>query len=147
MADLLFILCRFSCFAYVETTTMLLVWSNLNQSNRRSMILPPLGSVLCFENSPHLNASQFFWFRCLPTYLWSWNKKYFLPEVLHLLPNGLSFLPWKCQPYPLSVPETNIIKSFYAAQNDTMLKRACIIWSDKRQVQVADIKQISAMLK
>ena len=35
-ANLLFILCGFSCFAYVEWKTALLVWSNTNQSYKRS---------------------------------------------------------------------------------------------------------------
>ena len=50
MADLQFILLWFSCFAYVEWTTVLLVWSNPNQSNRRSAVqwyFPPVVSVLC----------------------------------------------------------------------------------------------------
>ena len=34
----LFILCGFSCIAYVEWKTLLLAWSNLNQSNSRSSI-------------------------------------------------------------------------------------------------------------
>ena len=38
LADLLFILFGFSCFAYVEWTTVLLVWSNSNQTNRRSAV-------------------------------------------------------------------------------------------------------------
>ena len=49
-ADLLYILFWFSCFAYVEWTTVLLVWSNPNQSNRRSAVqwyFPPVVSVLC----------------------------------------------------------------------------------------------------
>ena len=37
-ADLLFILCRFSCFAYVEWTTFSLPWSNPNQLNRSSAV-------------------------------------------------------------------------------------------------------------
>ena len=49
MADLLFILFGFSCFAYVEWTTILLVWSNPNQSSRSSGVqwyFPPMASVL-----------------------------------------------------------------------------------------------------
>ena len=38
-ADLLFILFALRCFANVEWTTVLLVWSNPNQSNRRSAVL------------------------------------------------------------------------------------------------------------
>ena len=34
----LFIFFGFSCFAYVELVTYLLVWSNPNQSNRRSAV-------------------------------------------------------------------------------------------------------------
>ena len=44
-ANLLFIFIGFSCFTYVELATDLLVWSNLNQSNRRSshiVILSPM---------------------------------------------------------------------------------------------------------
>ena len=39
MADFLFQLFWFSCFAYVELTTDLLVWLNQNQSNRKSAVL------------------------------------------------------------------------------------------------------------
>ena len=43
MADLQFILFGFSCFAYVERISLLLVWSNPNRSNRRSaVILTPM---------------------------------------------------------------------------------------------------------
>ena len=38
MADLLFILFGYSCFAYVEWTTILLVWSNPNQSKSKSAV-------------------------------------------------------------------------------------------------------------
>ena len=38
MADLLLILFGFSCFAYAEWTTVLLLLSNPNQSNRRSAV-------------------------------------------------------------------------------------------------------------
>ena len=37
MADVLFIFCGFNSFAFVEWTTVLLVWSIPNQSNRRSV--------------------------------------------------------------------------------------------------------------
>ena len=50
MADLLFILFGFSCFAFVGLVTALHVWSYPNQSNTRStscsVILPHLVSVL-----------------------------------------------------------------------------------------------------
>ena len=39
MADILFILFGFSCFAYIELASALLVWLNPNQSNRRSVVL------------------------------------------------------------------------------------------------------------
>ena len=44
MADLLFIMFGFSCFAYVELTSALLVWTNPNKSNRKSAV--PMVSVL-----------------------------------------------------------------------------------------------------
>ena len=51
--DLLF-LSGFSCFAFVELTTVLLVWSNPNLSNRRSIILTLKlvfsGSSICFDS-------------------------------------------------------------------------------------------------
>ena len=38
ITDLLFILYGFSCFAHVKLVSALLVWLNLNQSNRRSVV-------------------------------------------------------------------------------------------------------------
>ena len=51
MADLRFIFFGFGCFAFVEIATVLLVWSNPNQSNRTAVgtviLRPPMASVLC----------------------------------------------------------------------------------------------------
>ena len=54
MADLIFILFGFTCFAYVELATALLVWSNPIQSNRRPSVqlyFPLWCSVLSFDLS------------------------------------------------------------------------------------------------
>ena len=49
-AGLLFILFGFSCFAYVELETVLLVWS-VKQEISRTVILSPRVSVLCLGTS------------------------------------------------------------------------------------------------
>ena len=55
-ADLLFILCRFSCLAYVEWTTFSLPWSNPNQLNRRSAVLEWFSFWWVFSGNVYLAA-------------------------------------------------------------------------------------------
>ena len=45
-ANLLFILFVFSCIGYIELATKFIVWSNPNQTNKRSAML----SVLCLKD-------------------------------------------------------------------------------------------------
>ena len=65
MADLLFVLFGFSCFAYTELETYLLVWLNPNQSNRTSacqwyfpLISGPPATLLVSSWSTFLTGSK-----------------------------------------------------------------------------------------
>ena len=73
MADLLFNLFRFSCFAHFELATALLVWSNRHWSNRRSAVqwLFPIKSKSsfsdCIRRETFKTSFPHFWCVC-----WHW---------------------------------------------------------------------------